>query len=202
MARAPRHHNLTAARAPRELDPALAAETDLSETELSSRIAYRGRFLDLRADEVRLPDGQIALREYIVHPGAAIILPLFDNGDVLMERQYRYPLRQHFYELPAGKLEPGEASLVTAQRELREETGYQARDWKLLARTHPCIGYSNEVIDFYLARGLDYVGASLDQGEFLETFKLPLAQALNWIETGKITDTKTILGLLWAQRGV
>jgi ADP-ribose pyrophosphatase len=174
------------------------SEADFSETTLSSRSAYRGRFLELRADEVRLPDGGTAQREYIVHPGAAIVLARFDDGDILMERQYRYPLRQHFYELPAGKLEPGEPSLRTAQRELQEETGYRANQWKLLARTHPCIGYSNEIIDFYLADELEFIGGALDQGEFLETFRLPLATALAWIDVGRVTDTKTVLGLLWA----
>jgi ADP-ribose pyrophosphatase len=175
-------------------------ESDLSETEVSSRVAYRGRFLELRVDEVRLPDGAATEREYVVHPGAVIILALFDNGDVLMERQFRYPLRQHFYELPAGKLEPGEPPQATAQRELLEETGYRAQRWELLMRTHPCIGYSTEVIDLYLARDLEFEGRALDQGEFLDVFKLPFAEALAWIKSGRISDTKTILGLLWWQQ--
>ena len=182
------------------LPAADATESDLTETEISSRVAYGGHFLELRTDEVRLPDGQVTQREYIVHPGAVIILALFDNGDVLMERQFRYPLRRHFYELPAGKLERGEPSLETARRELLEETGYHARQWQLLTRTHPCIGYSDEVIDLYVARELEFEGRSLDHGEFLDVFRLPFSEALGWIKSGRISDTKTILGLWWWQQ--
>jgi ADP-ribose pyrophosphatase len=174
-----------------------AGESDLTETRLSSRVAYRGRFLEMRADEVSLPDGQTALREYIVHPGAVIILALFENGDVLMERQFRYPLRRHFYELPAGKMELGEPSLETAKRELQEETGCRAGHWELLTRTHPCIGYSDEIIDLYLARDLQFEARALDQGEFLDVFRLPFDDALGWVREGRISDSKTILGLLW-----
>lgn len=173
---------------------------DFTEKKVTSRAAYRGRMLKVNEDEVTLPDGGTALREYIVHPGAAIILPLFDDGSVLLERQFRYPLGQHFYELPAGRLEPDEASLATAKRELLEETGYVATEWRELGRLHPCIGYSNEQIDFFLARKLEFKGAQLDEGEFLETMRVPLPESLEWIRHGRITDAKTILGLFWAEK--
>lgn len=174
--------------------------SDFTEKKVTSRAAYRGRMLNVNEDVVTLPDGGTALREYIVHPGAAIILPLFDDGSVLLERQFRYPLGQHFYELPAGRLEPDEASLVTAKRELLEETGYVATEWRELGRLHPCIGYSNEQIDFFLARKLEFKGAQLDEGEFLETLRVPLSESLDWIRSGRITDAKTILGLFWAEK--
>ena len=174
--------------------------SDFTERKVTSRAAYRGRLLKVNEDEVTLPDGGTAFREYVVHPGAAIILPLFDDGSVLLERQYRYPVGQHFYELPAGKLESDEASLETAKRELLEETGYVAGEWRELGRLHPCIGYSDEHIDFFLARKLEFRGAQLDEGEFLETLRVPLAEGVNWIRRGRITDAKTILGLFWAEK--
>jgi ADP-ribose pyrophosphatase len=174
--------------------------SDFTEKKLSSRSAYCGRLLKLNEDEVSLPDGTTALREYVVHPGAAIILPLFDDGSVLLERQFRYPLGQHFYELPAGKLEAEEAPIETAKRELLEETGYAAAEWRELGQLHPCIGYSDERIDFFLARKLEFRGARPDEGEFLETLRVPLPECMEWIRHGRITDTKTILGLFWAEK--
>lgn len=174
--------------------------SDFTEKKITSRAVYRGRLLKVNEDEVSLPDGSSALREYVVHPGAAIILPLFDDGSVLLERQFRYPLGQHFYELPAGKLEPDEAPIDTAKRELLEETGYAAAEWRELGRLHPCVGYSDERIDFFLARKLEFRGAHLDQGEFLETLRVPLAEGVDWIRHGRISDTKTILGLFWAEK--
>lgn len=174
---------------------------DFTEKKLSSRAAYRGGLLQVNEDEVELPDGGRARREYVVHPGAALILPLFDDGSVLLERQYRYPAGSHFYELPAGKFDPGEAPLETARRELMEETGYAAAEWRALGRLFPCIGYSNEVIEFFLARKLEQRGAPrLDEGEFLETLRLPLQEAVDWVRSGRINDAKTMLGLLMAEK--
>ena len=173
---------------------------DFTEHKLSSKTVYRGEFLHVLEDQVRLPDGAAARREYIRHPGAVAIVPLFEDGSVLLERQFRYPAGSHFYELPAGKLEPDEPSLETARRELQEETGYVAAEWRELGRVHPCVGYSNETIDFFLARKLEFKGAQLDEGEFLETLRLPLAEGLDWIRRGRISDTKTILGLFWAEK--
>ncbi len=174
--------------------------SDFTEKKIASRAAYRGRMLKVNEDEVTLPDGGTAFREYVVHPGAAIILPLFDDGSVLLERQFRYPLGLHFYELPAGKLEAGEPALETAKRELLEETGYLAAEWRELGHLRPCVGYSDERIDFFLARKLEFKGAQLDQGEFLETLRIPLAEGVEWIRGGRITDAKTILGLFWAEK--
>src|SRR5260370_30151586 len=121
----------------------------LTEVKIDSTPIYDGNFLKVRSDTVRLPNGGQAVREYFNHPGAAVILPLFDDGSVLLERQFRYPVGQHFYELPAGKLEPDEPPLETAKRELVEETGYVAAEWRELGRLHPCIGDSDEKIDFF-----------------------------------------------------
>lgn len=175
--------------------------SDFTEKKRSSRVAFQGQLLRVNDDEVDLPDGGVARREYVVHPGAALILPLFDDGAVLLERQYRYPAGDHFFELPAGKFEPGEPALETAKRELMEETGYVAAEWRSLGTVFPCIGYSDERIEFFLARQLEFKGAQqLDEGEFLETLRLPLAEAVDWVRRGRINDVKTMLGLLMAEK--
>ena len=176
------------------------SERDLTEHTLSSRTVYRGRLLDVREDDVRLPDGTTSRREYIVHPGAAVMIAMADAQSVVIERQYRYALREHVYELPAGKIDPGEDPLATAQRELIEETGYRAREWRHLLTTYPVVGYSNERIELYLARDLEQVGHALDEGEFLDVLIMPLAEAIDWVRTGRIKEAKTIMGLLLAER--
>lgn len=173
---------------------------DFTETALSSKTVYRGKLLHVLEDEVRLPDGGTARREYIRHPGAAAMVPLLDPETVVLVRQYRYPLGRHFYEIPAGKIDPGEAPLRTAQRELREECGYEAGEWQRLGRIHPCIGYSDERIEIYLARQMAHVGHAPDDGEFIEVATVSLAEALRWIANGSITDPKTVIGLLWADK--
>lgn len=178
----------------------MSDERDLTEHKLSSRTVYRGRLLEVREDDVRLPDGKTSRREYIVHPGAAVMLAMPDSGSVVMERQYRYPLGEHVYELPAGKIDPGEDPLRTAQRELLEETGYTARDWRHLLSTYPVVGYSNERVELYLARDLEHVGHALDEEEFLDVFVMPLAEAIEWARAGRIKETKTIVALLLAER--
>lgn len=172
---------------------------DLAETFVSGEDVFRGRLLHVRRDVVRLPDGSRGAREYIRHPGAVMVLALFDDGRVLLERQFRYPSRQDFVELPAGKCEQGEDRLETARRELREETGYVAASWERIGLIHPCIGYSDETIEMYVARGLTAGEASLDAGEFLDVFSLPLAEAVEMVRDGRITDAKTVAGLLWAK---
>lgn len=173
---------------------------DFTEETLSSRTIYRGRLLHVLEDEVRLPDGAVARREYIRHPGAVMIIPVLDAETVVLVRQFRYPLRRHFYELPAGKREQGEDPLATARRELREECGYEAAEWRRLASIHPCIGYSDEAIDIYLARGLTHVGQATDDEEFVEVVPMKLAEALDWIRDGRITEVKAVIGLMWAER--
>jgi ADP-ribose pyrophosphatase len=170
---------------------------DFTESTVSSDLVYDGRLLKVRRDEVRLPDGHPAAREYVEHPGAVMMLAFVDDATILLERQYRYPKRRHFIELPAGKLEKGEPPLNTAKRELVEECGFEAARWWKIARLDPCIGYSTEVIELYGARGLRHVGAQLDVGEHLETFEAKIADALAWVRDGYITDTKTTIGLLW-----
>ena len=129
-----------------------------------------------------------------------MMVPFLDPRTVVLVRQYRYPLARHFYEMPAGKVDPGEDPVAAARRELGEECGLQAGEWRRLATIHPCIGYSDEAIELFQARQLAHVGNELDAGEFLEVVPVRLAEALRWIEQGKITDVKTVLALLWAER--
>lgn len=173
---------------------------DLTETTVSSRKVFDGDLLHVYQDHARLPDGKVKIREYIAHPGAVVIIPLLDNGELVLERQFRYPLHRDFYELPAGKIDSGEDPLVCAQRELLEETGYTAKSWRYLTTLHPCIGYSNEKLIYYLAQELTFEGASLDDGEHLEVFTLTPAEALEWVKEGKITDNKSVSGLFWAEK--
>lgn len=161
---------------------------------------FSGRLLKVNSDRVTLPDGTVSVREHIAHPGAVVILAALDNGKLILERQFRYPLRQVFLELPAGKIDAGEHPLDTARRELREETGYKAKNWRHLGVMHPCIGYSNERIEIFLAHGLSYVGHEPDQGEFIEVIELSLADAMLAVRDGEITDGKTLAGLLWAEK--
>jgi ADP-ribose pyrophosphatase len=173
---------------------------DLTETQIDTALVYEGSFIQVHKDHALLPDGSICTREYIKHPGAVAILALLDNGNLIMERQYRYSPRQEFIELPAGKIDMGEETLRTAERELLEETGYVAREWIHLTTAWPCIGYADERMEYYLARGLSHHGSKLDEGEFLEVFELSLAEAIDWIRQGKITDSKTIVGLFWLEK--
>ncbi len=173
---------------------------DLTEHTIDSVQILDGRMLKVFRDRVRLPNGHESSREYIRHPGAAVIIPLFDNGDILLERQHRYALRRDFLELPAGKLDPNEAPLTCAQRELIEETGYAAERWDYLTTLYPCIGYSDERMAFYLARDLKEVGNALDEDEFLEILRVPMTEALTMIQDGRINEAKTVMGLLWLQQ--
>jgi ADP-ribose pyrophosphatase len=175
-------------------------DTHLKETRIDSQIAYDGDFLKVQRDTVRLPDGRPTAREYIRHPGAVVILPLFDDGRVLLERQFRYPLDRVFIELPAGKIDPHEDPLACAKRELQEETGYTATDWKFVCTIHNAIAYSDEHLDLFLARGLTAGERRLDDGEFLETITASVADMLDWVRVGKITDVKTVIGAFWLEK--
>src|SRR5512139_2292146 len=173
---------------------------DLTETELASETVFKGRLMHVKCDRVRLPNGKESTREYIVHPGAVVVIPVFDNGDLLLERQHRYPLRRDFIELPAGKIDPGEDDLTCAKRELEEETGYTAAEWREVTTIYPCIGYSDERLAFYLARGLKPGNHGRDHDEFLEIFRLPFAEAMQWVRDGRICETKTVIGLFWLEK--
>lgn len=173
---------------------------DLQETQLESELVYDGGFIKVRKDRARMPDGSISTREYIEHPGAVAVLAELPGGKLVMERQFRYAPRREFIEIPAGKIDHQEDILLTAQRELLEETGYVAGEWTHLTTSWPCIGYADERIEYFLARGLEHQGRQLDDGEFLEVFELSLEEALDWVRRGKICDSKTIVGLFWLEK--
>jgi ADP-ribose pyrophosphatase len=173
---------------------------DLTEKKLDGKVVYDGHFLKVQRDNIALPDGKVTAREYILHPGAVVILPLLEDGTVLLERQFRYPLGRVFIEFPAGKIDPGEDPLACAKRELLEETGYTASDWQFVCTIHNAIAYSDEHLELYVARGLVPGQSQLDDGEFLETFSATVPQMLEWVKTGAITDVKTIIGTFWLDK--
>jgi ADP-ribose pyrophosphatase len=175
---------------------------DFEETTLDSVQVFDGRLLKVRVDRVALPGDGEHVREYIQHPGAVMTIPVLDTGKLVFERQHRYPLRRTMIELPAGKIDPGESIEQTAARELREETGYLASAWRHLGAIHPCVGYSDERIEIFLARGLSHVGASLDHGERIEILELSLGEALEAVRSGGITDGKTVAGVFWAEKAL
>jgi len=172
----------------------------LRETCLAPGTAWRGIFLDVRQDRAALPDGSETLREYIVHPGAVMIVPLLDRDRVVIERQWRYPMRRAMLEFPAGKLEPGEPVLDCAVRELIEETGYRAAEWARAGVLHNAIGYSDEGIEVWFARGLARGERRLDAGEFLDVFEAGIDELDEAARSGRLTDAKSLIGLLWLAR--
>lgn len=170
----------------------------LTEITLSSEHVYEGGFLKIQRDKVSLPNGGNSQREFVLHPGAVVILAIDTDGLVIFERQYRHPLKRIFLELPAGKLDPEESPLEAAQRELLEETGRSAKCWERLGEIHPCIGYSDEVIHVYLALGVVQTASQqLDDNEFVEVFRLSTVEAIEKVWSGEITDAKTISVLFW-----
>lgn len=175
-------------------------DAHLKEECIDTQDLYGGIFLNMKRDTVRMPDGAEAVREYLTHPGAVAIVALLDDGRILLERQYRYPVARVCMEIPAGKLDPGEDPLVCAQRELQEETGYTASKWSYIRRIHPVISYSTEFIDIYLAEGLSKGQSQLDDEEFLDVFAASLDELLRWVEEGAITDVKTTISAYWLDR--
>jgi len=172
---------------------------DLKEHFVSGEVVFDGKLLHVHRDVVRLPDGGSATREYIRHPGAVAVVPLLDDGRVLLVRQYRYPHGRDFIEVPAGKLEPGEPPLDTAKRELAEETGYAAAEWTRFGVIHTAVAYTDEGIELFLAKRLTEGTARPDAGEFLENVILPFGEALARVRDGRITDAKTVAALLWVK---
>jgi ADP-ribose pyrophosphatase len=180
-------------------DPGDPVDAHLREHKVSSQELLRGHFLHAFRDTVRLPDGREALREYVRHPGAVMIIAQLGDGRLVLERQYRYPVQSVMLEFPAGKLDAGEASLACAQRELLEETGYSAASWAKAGVMHPVISYSTEFIDIWFAKDLTAGERKLDAGEFLDVFTASPAELLQWCRDGQVTDAKTLAGALWLQ---
>ena len=172
----------------------------LKETPKSSEKIFSGRLIDLYFDHIELPNGKSSTREWIKHPGAVCIIPILPNGNLCLIRQYRYGPRAEFIEIPAGKLDVGEDPLVCAKRELEEEIGYIAGKLTFLTNIHPAIGFSNEKMWMYLAEDLILSKQNLDQDEFLELYPIPVKKAIDLIYEGKITDVKTVIGILWLDK--
>lgn len=178
----------------------VAGDAHLVERFLDSEVRLSGGFLTVVRDRVQLPDGGVATREYVRHPGAVAVVPIRDDGRLVLVRQYRHPVGRVLLEWPAGKIDPGEDVLACAARELREETGYTARLWARAGVFHNACAYSDEGIEIWLARGLCEGAASLDAGEFVEVALHDPADLQSLVMAGAITDMKTALGVLWLQQ--
>ena len=184
---------------------ATAPQVDPDEAHLLERFVrgeqvFRGRLLDVRRDTVAMPDGRPATREYVVHPGAVVVVPVLDDGRLVMERQFRYPIGRVALEFPAGKIDAGEPLLVCAQRELTEETGYRAREWARAGLTHNAMAYSTEIIEIWFARGLTAGERRLDDGELIDLSLVAESELDAAIARGEVTDAKTMIALLWLQK--
>ena len=169
---------------------------------VASERVFDGHLLHIQRDTVQLPDGTLATREYVVHPGAVVVIALHADGRVVLERQYRHPLKQVFIEFPAGKLDAGEDPLACGARELREETGFVAQELAYAGVMHNAIAYSTEAIHIVFARGLRQAGQTLDHGEFVECFDASLDWLAEQVFNGTVTDAKTITALMWAKRAL
>lgn len=174
-------------------------EDSLNESQLDSEQVYDGVMLKVHRDRVRLPDGKTSVREYIRHPGAVVVIAVLPDHRIIFERQFRYPLNRTFIEMPAGKVDAGELAEACAKRELQEEVGYTAAQWRHVGTLHPCIGYSDEQIEVFLARELTYVGHQWDDGEFLEVLSLSFEEARAAARAGQLTDAKTLSALFLAE---
>lgn len=174
-------------------------DAHLTEHLIGSESLLQGNFLQVKRDTVRMPDGGYATREYVVHPGAVVVVPLLDDGRIVLERQFRYPVGHVMVEFPAGKLDAGEDPLACGQRELLEETGYRATEWALAGVMHLAVAYSTEIIHVYFARGLLLGERQLDHGEFLDVITATPDELIGWCRDGTVTDAKTLTCTLWLQ---
>lgn len=174
------------------------------EITISSETIYEGRIIDVKKDQVRLPNGKTGTRELVKHPGAVGIIPITEQGRLIVVEQYRKPLERSIVEIPAGKLEPGEEPAVTAVRELEEETGYGAKDFTYLQTIATSPGFADEVIHLYVAKDLYKIDqpASPDEDEFVELMDISLEEAEEMIQDGRIYDAKTVIAVMWMRQNV
>jgi len=177
-----------------------AERKSMAESTLERQTVFEGKFLKVRRDLARLPDGATATREFVMHPGAAAMVPIGGDERILVERQFRYAMGQMYVEIPAGKIDAGETSIQTARRELLEETGYEAQQWGFLTRIHPAIGFSDEVMDIYLARDLSLRERAMDVDEFLEIEWVTLGWMMDELRAGRLPDVKTQIAVHWLDR--
>jgi ADP-ribose pyrophosphatase len=180
--------------------PLVADEAHLIERLVTSEQVFHGKLLDVRRDTVALHGNQSATREYVVHPGAVMVVPILDDGRLVMERQFRYPLARVLLEFPAGKIDAGESTAQCAVRELAEETGYRAGLWARACVIHNACAYSTEAIEIWFARELTLGERGLDDGELLDLVVLSEAELDSRAGSGEVTDVKTLIGLQWLQK--
>ena len=174
---------------------------DLIETKLESENIFDGNLLHIKKDKVKLPNGGEAYREWVKHPGAAAVIPLTDQGEIILVRQYRYPIDEVTLEIPAGKLDvSGEDTLECAKRELSEETGYTAQEYNFLSKLATSVGFSDEVIYIYAAKGLKAGIQHTDEDEFINVVKVPLAEAVEMVLDGRINDGKSVTAIFMLDR--
>ena len=173
---------------------------DFTETTVDTKEIYSGRIIHIKEDTVRLPNGETAGRELVLHNGGVAVIAIDKDKNIFMVRQYRKPYDEVVLEIPAGKLEKGENPYEAGQRELREETGYKANKCRFIGKCYPSPGYLNEIIHMYMAEDLEFVGQNLDEGEFLEVVKIPFCDALKMVMENKIADAKTQIAILKADK--
>ncbi len=172
----------------------------LKESPKSSTRVYDGKLLQVYVDDVILPDGSTSTRDWIKHPGASSIIPVFKDGTIMLIKQYRYPPRKTFIEVPAGKIDSGESPLKTAKRELTEETGITCENIEKTGSFFPAIGYADEEIHVYVAWGLSQSDQNEDDDEFVHKHRIPFSEALELIYSGDIQDGKTICSIIQAHQ--